>query len=607
MLNLFKYKVSFLRLVFIYLKLCPGCAVFQIAAYLVKALLPTVTVVFSATLIDTVSNAILNKGDLREVLIPLALVICTMLTGYGLDALSKLMKTKAECRLRDVLAPDLQKRKAMLAYAYFEDVEKCDVIKRVSEHFVQQPSDSFELLFETFQFLTEIAGLFILIGRHSWFSVLLYIVTVIPSLFLSRKLGAKEYEIEKEYSELERHAEYISSVLTERDYVDERTLFRYSDRLSGEYCSEYDMVRKARNRMDRVWWVNIKLCSALTIISGLLSSLFLLPRVLETDGVYTLSIGMFTALIGALIRLSGGMQERISQIISDQQVQKGHIQDTNDFLSYSFLEETLLPPATRPREIHTIEFKDVSFQYPGTSKLVLNHLNLTLKEGTRYAVVGVNGAGKTTLVKLLTGLYDKYEGKILLNGQELRTIPRDELKAVISVLYQDFGRYPLSLKENISIGSMNEPNLLVDDLIDYVDLREAVESLSEGKDTHISKAFDNSVDMSDGEWQRIAIARLIASPAQIKVLDEPTAFLNPTMESNLYSSFNTYFRQKQNTITVFISHRLASTRVADQIIVLSDGKVAEMGSFEELQKKDTTFSSLFNAQAKWYQNTGEAE
>ena len=223
---------------------------------------------------------------------------------------------------------------------------------------------------------------------------------------------------------------------------------------------------------------------------------------------------------------------------------------------------------------------------------------MKLYNGKHYAFVGVNGAGKTTITKLLTGMYDDFEGKILIDGKSIREFTTSELKGLFSVVYQDFAKYYISLKENIGLGNVHGvSDEEITEALESIGLAELVEELPNGLDTPLGKIKEGSVDISGGQWQRIAIARTIANKAPVHILDEPTAALDPIAESNIYSIFSKISRGKW---TIFITHRLSAARLADEIFVIADGRVCEKGSHSELMEKQGVYAEMFEAQRSWY-------
>jgi len=222
-----------------------------------------------------------------------------------------------------------------------------------------------------------------------------------------------------------------------------------------------------------------------------------------------------------------------------------------------------------------------------------------LEAGKHYAFVGKNGAGKTTITKLLTGLYTEYEGEILINGKELREYPVSTVKALFSVVYQDFAKYYIPLKDNIKLGDVSGKNTeeKIPDILTKGGLEELVSELKDGIDTPLGKILENGQDISGGQWQRIALARSLISRAPVKMLDEPTAALDPISESRVYGEFENLMKGKT---TVFISHRLGSTKLADEILVIDDGMIIERGTHDELMDDEGQYAQMFEAQRGWY-------
>ncbi|MBV7334468.1 ABC transporter ATP-binding protein/permease [Chloroflexi bacterium TSY] len=246
-----------------------------------------------------------------------------------------------------------------------------------------------------------------------------------------------------------------------------------------------------------------------------------------------------------------------------------------------------------------IEFRKVSFHYPGADRFVLQNVSFVIRPETNVALVGENGAGKTTLVKLLARFYDPTEGEILLDGKDLRDYPVEELQRKIGVIFQDFVRYHLTVQENIGFGQLEHV-----DNIERVTQAAAkggaapvIDKLSDGYATMLGKTFENSVDLSGGEWQKMALSRAFMRDAQILILDEPTAALDAKAEYDVYKRFA---ELTENKTTLFISHRFSTVRMAQHILVLENGRLIEEGTHEELMALDSQYAEMFNVQAERY-------
>ena len=255
-------------------------------------------------------------------------------------------------------------------------------------------------------------------------------------------------------------------------------------------------------------------------------------------------------------------------------------------------------PAPRPIQ-RGFEFRDVSFRYPGTERVIVDHLNFHLHPGERVALIGENGQGKTTIVKLITRLYDPTEGQILLDGIDLREYNVEDLYREIGVIFQDFMRYEMTARENIAVGRIEE----LEDLTRLQDAaqkslaNEVIAKLPAGFGQMLGRRFEGGVDLSGGEWQKVALARAYLRDAQVLILDEPTAALDARSEFEVFQRFAELTKGK---MALFISHRFSTVRMADRIVVLENGRIAEEGKHEELTHLGGRYAEMFEMQAASY-------
>jgi ATP-binding cassette subfamily B protein len=311
------------------------------------------------------------------------------------------------------------------------------------------------------------------------------------------------------------------------------------------------------------------------------------------------SIGDLTFLAGSFLRLRQLLE---GLLIGFSQV-AGQALYLDDLFSFFEIEPEITSPADAvpiPRPItQGFVFENVGFRYPDAERWAVRHLDFTLQSGEVLALVGENGAGKTTLVKLLARLYDPDEGRILLDGRDLREYDIDDLRANIGVIFQDFVRYHLTAGENIGVGR-------IDAMQDDARIRaaaaramadEVIDSLPRGYDQLIGRRFKNSVDLSGGQWQKIAIARAYMRDAQVMILDEPTAALDARSEFEVFQRFK---ELSDNRTAVLISHRFSSVRMADRILVLDQGRLEASGTHEQLMAAGGRYAELFELQAAGY-------
>jgi ATP-binding cassette subfamily B protein len=312
-----------------------------------------------------------------------------------------------------------------------------------------------------------------------------------------------------------------------------------------------------------------------------------------------LTIGTLTLLAGAILQASSNIEQIFSTFagIGDQAL------FLTDLLAFFDMKPTIQSkpnalPAPRPI-VQGVEFRNVSFSYPGNSRKVLDRINFKLHTNERLALIGENGQGKTTIVKLITRLYDPTEGQILLDGIDLREYNLDDLHREIGVIFQDFMRYEMTAAENIAVGRIEE--------IKNVDLlkRAAHKSMADetigrlplGFDQMLGRRFEQGVDLSGGEWQKVALARAYLRDAQLLILDEPTAALDARSE---FEVFHRFAELTAGKMALFISHRFSTVRSADRILVLENGKIAEEGTHDELSRRGGRYAEMFEMQASSY-------
>ena len=282
--------------------------------------------------------------------------------------------------------------------------------------------------------------------------------------------------------------------------------------------------------------------------------------------------------------------------------------DYKEFLTYTKhdgIERETVTGSDPTNGKYDIEFQNVSFMYPNTDRYVLRNVNIKIKSGERLSVVGYNGAGKSTFIKLICRLYKPTEGRILIGGVDISTIDLADYRELLSVVFQDFQIFCLTIRDNIVMNREYDKARL-DDAIEKSGLRERLALLESGVETDLWRLFDESgVELSGGEGQKVACARAYYKDAPVVILDEPTASLDPLAETRLYERFNNIIGEKTS---IYISHRLASVKFCDSIAVFADGELVEHGTHRELMDADGVYAEMFRKQAHYYVNdnvTGE--
>jgi ABC-type multidrug transport system fused ATPase/permease subunit len=419
----------------------------------------------------------------------------------------------------------------------------------------------------------------------------------IPSAIITFIYRRKNFIYMRHRSKDRRQMSYYSSLMTNKDMVKEIKMFGLSDTFIGRYTEVFKRYFRGLKRLfitEGFWHISIALVS--TVVNCFL---FILIAKGVLNAEY--EVGNYSLYTNALTSIAGGIGTLITTIAS---IYEGTLFIDN-MIIFMNEEKTIVSTLPAPRELkrgvaHRFEFVNVSFHYPGSNRDVIKNVSLTIEEGSTVVLVGLNGAGKTTLIKLLTRLYDPTEGVILLDGYDIKEYSPEDVYAAFGIIFQDFGKYAVSVKENIMFGQLSKEydESEIVRSAEQSNSADFINALPNGYDTPLMRYFEtNGIELSIGQWQKLSIARAFYSDTDILILDEPTASLDAIAEQEIYRQFDELRRDRT---TIFVSHRLSSATTADKIIVLQNGQVVEMGTHSELMRAEKQYYELFSAQAERY-------
>ena len=307
------------------------------------------------------------------------------------------------------------------------------------------------------------------------------------------------------------------------------------------------------------------------------------------------SVGVFVSLVTSFMAMAQSLTWQLPGMLKEMEQGRQLLGDMKRILELPEYEEK--PDSSAALSFESLEFSHVSFHYPNTEAMVLKDMCFRIEKGHHYAFVGRNGCGKSTIVKLILRLYEPDSGEILLNGEKIETFSREQIWKLFGVLFQDYAKYPVSVADNIAPGADAGQRAKIAKAAETSELDNVLEKLPQGMDTVLGKIAEDGVDVSGGEWQRIAMARLYYQDAELKILDEPTAAIDPVREQQIYQKF---LKLYQNTTTIMITHRLGATSLCDWIIAIEDGKAMEQGSHEDLMAKNGIYCEMYETQRRWY-------
>ena len=565
---------------------------------MLSAAMPPISVYLGAVLVNRIADARLQSLSFRDLLpIVAGLWIATGVQravgaymGYGRNLFVRRVQLEAERRL---LA-----QAARVDIGHFDNSDWHDRLARAKRDVSWRPGDlTWSVLGLSGNIVTILLMASLLASLH-YVLVLLALAAALLSLVLERRMTSKMYEFFYKETPEEREREYMGDLLAQPRTTKEIRAYVLADYLLERHRKLSEDLFALREQMYR----SATRVSMLTgIVSGTTLALaYLFVAVQGAAG--TIDPGGVVLVIGAFTSVAGTLGNISSTFVAVDQ----HTTFLDDYFSFLSI-APLVPVPDRPHAVPNwhdhrtagIEFESVTFRYPGGSGLALDGLSLQIRPGELLALVGENGAGKSTLVKLLLRFYDVDGGSVRVGGVDVRTLDPEALRRRIGVLFQDYASYELSVRENVVMGRPDGP---VDDQRVMEALRDArsdwlLKKMPKGLDSKVGRLFEGGHDLSGGEWQRLALARIMYRDADIWILDEPTSSLDPEAEAAIFAELKENLRGRMGLV---ISHRFSTVRIADRIAVIGDGRVTELGTHEELLMAGGRYAQLFELQAAGY-------
>lgn len=498
----------------------PLCTVGVVGQKILTGVVNVLWVLVEAKFIDLALACAMGQAEAAASLPLLAamlLIIFWKRMGYNFG---RILTNRIEVSSAYQMNREVVKKRARLHYSLIEDKEAWELAGRISRDMEQ---NVWGMLQNTCNFLLAVvrtAGvLLIIITESIWLGLLMLLVSV-PLIYFSIVSGRRIYRAFQESAVYTRRGEYLQKVMLGRDAEEEKALFDYTSHMNREWNRQQEQYRKISLRGEAGKEKRNLGSGALTNLISTVMVCFLILELAKG----TLSIGIFIALSKAIYDMIYLMNNEIGRSVINMARYTAYMKDLTAFANMKETEGTNDLPAAETEEFESLFLEGVSFRYPGTERYIIRDLNMKLVKGRHYAFVGENGAGKTTLTKLLTGLYDNYEGSILLNGRELREYRPAQLKAMFSNVWQDFARYQDTVAHNILIGDIRhmeeqEARERMEAYTKKLSVYDELQGLPQGFDTPLGKLADHSVDLSGGQWQRVAMARSLMNPAPVQILD----------------------------------------------------------------------------------------
>jgi ATP-binding cassette subfamily B protein len=562
-----------------------------------QGLTPAAQVIISQLVIDSVVHGI-RIHAITPIWLPVILQLVVSVVDRFLSSAGTALEQLLQERVSNHVQLQILRKANTLDLSFFEDSTFYDKLRQAVNGAGYKPVNMIRQTFTLCQTVITLFSMLALLVQLAWWLIPIAFLVPVPSFLSGSRYSWREFYRMRHESPERRQMAYFNNVMTSDDANKEIKLFTLGDFFIGRYIElmekfyvEFKKHLFPRNLSNFLW-------SILTVVAN--SAIYLYVAVQAVLGHITL--GALTKFTQASVK-AGSSFSNILDGVSNIYENTLYISTLFEFLEYT---PTIISPAHPSpliREPHIrgldIEFRNVSFTYPGKDEVALKNVSFTIRAGEAIALVGRNGAGKTTLVKLLTRLYDPDEGEILIGGRDIREYDLHTLREQIGVIFQDFVRYHLTASENIGLGCLKA----IDDL-ELIKLSAnksgadaVIAGLSEGYATMLGRWFKQGTQLSGGEWQKVALARAFMRDAGILILDEPTSALDPQSEYDVFCQFRLLTEGKT---AIFISHRFSTVRLADRIFVLEHGGIRECGSHQELMALNGRYAELFNLQAEAY-------
>lgn len=562
-----------------------------------NGLFDPLNVVVMQQFIDRVLDLVQKQGNLASMIPLLATIVILQMYRHFHPTFEYFVGMRFQQKVKEYFMSILLDKMARLDYQHIENKETYDLIHRVKQGAETKVKESLDHLAKIAAGVIGILGVFAIIWQAGWWISIAILCVIMVTTYFAYRCGTRKFVESVVSSEIERRVDYYESLFSDRSVALELKLFGAAEFVKKRFRQMADeevqlfLAMEMRNKPNI--WIVLRLIGNLLLLFTYIILLYPLAN-------QTVTIGFYLATVSAMTKLVGFITDTAPESLEYLFVSHRYWREVGDFFALAEQDQHCAHDWRAPDHFRQIKFDNVYFRYPGADHYTLQGVSFTIERGKHYAIVGKNGAGKSTIIKLLTGLYRVDQGEITIDGVNIDLFPMQELARFFSVVFQDFGKYNISIMDHIQLPQTSAaPDLTrIHSIADQLGFHETVCRMPQGYDTLLGKLTEEGIDLSGGEWQKVALCRAIYADTSVRILDEPTAALDPEAESRLYQLFADSLSRESSTI--LISHRLGSTKLADEIILIDNGVVREQGTHHELMKQGGLYRKMFDVQKAWY-------
>lgn len=565
---------------------------------LIGDFIPLLNVWIWKLVLDTLTTIYQTKTEIAAIWLYLGLYLglqmVASLLSRGSTVLYAQIKRKATCHLDCAL----MEKMASVNVSWFDDPANRDKVEAAKSSSLYVTGNLPWAISTMIQVLVFISSL-VLFLSYNWIAGCLFLITYIPGAVLSYRNNIKIDEWSIETIPENRKKEYYKSLLTGAFAAKDLRLYNLAPYYKEKYNTLWDKIRREREKLFREGTVSTFTASLLTYIGIVVMICLSVQAVCQGE----MLLGTLALYVGLAQSVGENFQEILENLVCQIEIDVPRVRKVREFLQTTETGKDMVSVSeSTPAIIESpsIVFQNVSFRYPGSEEFTIKNLSFTIESGKKAALIGVNGAGKSTVVKLLLGFYTPTSGQILLNGKDIREIPKAEVYRMFSVCFQNVQSYSLTAQENIALSDVERMNdtQAVQAAAQASGADDMIGSWENGYDTEMTRQFaEDGMELSGGQWQKIALARAFFRNAGFVILDEPSSALDPEAEDYIFTSFRKLCRDKGGLL---ISHRLSSIMMVDEILLLDNGTLREHGTHEQLMQKNGMYAEMYRMQAEKY-------
>lgn len=565
---------------------------------ILQGIIPLAALYLMKLIVDTVSFSITAQDKIQafqDIAILIGMAVIIAIFQILLQLILNFVKEIQSLMVTDHVSSMIHSKSIEVDLEYYEDPTYYDTLHRAQEEGAFRPTKIVNDLIVFFQSGISFAAMAALLFSFHYIVAMMLFLSVLPGFFVRLRYSDIMYEWMRRRTQTERKSSYYSWLLTRDEHAKEVRLFGFGN----YFIKKYNALRKVL-RDEEIKISKNQLIGEFFAQTGTTVAIFIAFAMVAYHTVHgNISLGDMVMYFQAFQKGLTYLKDFIGRL-TDLYEDNLFVTNFYQFLDFKPKIKSPLVPKTIPRPFkENLEFKNVQFRYPSSGRNVLRDVSFTVKPNEVVALVGENGSGKTTLIKLLCRLYDPDKGDITLDGIHLSEFHPEDLRMEMGVIFQDFARYHMTVKDNIWLGNVHSPPDIekISNAAHKADMNTFIKNLPEGYDTYLGKWFEKGEELSIGQWQRIALARAFLRDSQFIILDEPTSALDPIAEFKIFTKFSDLCKGK----TVFlISHRFSTVKMADRILVLDNGKIIENGSHADLYQLDGKYANMYKKQAMHY-------